>query len=972
MKDEPELERADPGATDVLTSFEVNSAWIVFGVISVCLGIGMIVTMSMLLAAQSHLECVALTAIGGVFLPVGVILVVLGVLALRFWSMQNTQKDPPSRCRVWCKVLGFIVVTILYIAFILLCVLAAAVYVMSVNDPNVHLSQSGAPGLTADVAIVRDEHGIAHIEAATAADAVFGQGFAVAQDRLGQLEVFRLAAAGELARYAGSAALDMDKATRAAGFHVAGDRACALLSQRTAKLWQRYADGINFFLERDSDRPPEFMFLGQLLVFHQPRRFELRDLCRIVKLIQFQINGGVQKETPKWELFADVGLAYDDIISFWPQVFDDDTAIFTNEQSGYTANDTANRQAREARDADIERELYRTVMWRFRNNESTGTSPFNSFRRRQGDAASAAPAGGGKAEKKQKAMKRLAQALNFRSLDATGNGRGSNAWAIRSAGGAAVVASDPHLTFSMPSIWYPFFAHITNNGNDYVYGGVGIAGFPGVMIGRNSDVAWGITLSQTDLGDLYVMEPDPSRPDTHYMHNGTSKAYTFRTEVIKVYGGDDVTLNVRESLYGPDIAAAWELSTRHHICMHERVLDVDNTTMDGFANLIVPGEVRSVQEIRDKVFSQVRAPGLSISIGDRFGAVGYALTGLHTIRAVGHTGRMPTYGNGSFDWVADIPFAELPGLVDSNTSSAANISCANQRIPAPGYPYTLGWEYSPAYRSNAIKRRFDVIGQSAFSNVAMTFSLQTSEESNIIREKLGPLFDRNTTIGASFYSQLNGAGRDMHSQILNWNGIASRGSTAPSQLWSFLALVARLPRRALDELEYYRFDPLSYSVYVIFSPSNYTVALCDAATSGGNCVTYAAQLFNQVASRKAQTWGKDLNVFVARNPLVDGTAVQCMFNRRTEKGGDQTSVNAAVQSRDYDQAEDQEASSGPTMRFVMDWSTPDRYYFAFPGGASGNPFSDRYTNLLADWRDNKYRTVRVSGYEDHARTKLKP
>jgi penicillin amidase len=950
---------------NVLGPLDVNPAWIVFGVLSVVMGTGMIVIMSLLLSAQRRLECPGLAAIGGVFVPVGVALFIIGAIVLWCWSIQGP-RGKPSRGRVACKVIALVLIAILYLAFVAICVVAAALYVASANVPEYRISREGAPGLTADVAIVRDENDIAHIEAATVEDALFAQGYVIALDRLAQLEVLRLASAGELAKHVGQSMLDLDKATRVAGFHLAGDTMCRLANESSRRLWQRYADGINFYLESDANRPLEFMALGVYLTFHEPAPYQLRDLCRIVKLLQFLLDQGVSAELDKWLLFADVGLSYDEVFDMFPKVFPDEDSVFTNAQTGYNDNDTAARQAREARDMDIERQLYETVMRRFRNNETAtkGNGDFSSGSRRQGGSTTSAQSG----TTADDGGRRPGGVRGF--LKRLGNG-GSNAWAARSANGSVVVATDPHLPSMLPALWYPFFARITD-GSGFRFGGTGLPGLPGVILGRNADVAWGITISFTDLGDLYVMEPDPSRPDTHYMHNGTSKAYTTRREVIDVRRGDAVVIDVKESIYGPDIAEAWELSTRHRICASSRVIEADPETMNALTNLVRPGAVTSVKEIRENVFAHVRSPGLSIVIGDRHGGVGYSLTGAHVVRAVGHTGRTVTYGNGSFDYVSNLPPEQLPGLDDTNTSTAANISSANYRIAPPGYPYTLGGELQPAYRGRAIKRYFDEMGPAQFSNSSQTRRMQTSEQSNLLRETLGPLFDSNSPIGARFESLMSPQGRQMLNTVRGWNQVATRGSYVVTQLWRFMRGVSRLNLPAIRKLEADAFDPATYSVHVIMSPTNITQRLCAAATNGGDCLRFAAEQWNIVASEKPQGWGTDYTRVDLRHIAAHGTVLQCAFSRETDKGGDDTSLNVLHSSS---------ASSGdgvststfiPSLRMVTDWNDPTQYDFALPGGPSGNPFSTSYTNLVERWSYNEYITVRIDGYKDAVRMYLKP
>jgi len=967
---EPDAEDEGPW---IIEPYEVHPAWVFFGVFSLLLGVGIVVVNSMMLEAQRPLECSALPVIGGVLIPIGVILCVLGVLALKFRIIQRPAEI--STAGYVCRVVGGVCVSLVYIVLLLVCVVSAAVYVMSRNTPRITLSYGGVPGISADVAIVRDEWGVPHIDAATVDDATFAQGFVTAQDRLAQLEIIRLAAYGRLSKYVGDAALDVDKAVRGTGFAHAGVASCALMNATAAHRFQRYVDGINHYLDVDYARPPEFMFLGTLLVFHEPEPFTRNDVCVMAKLIQWQITRSIAHESRRWELFSQLGMTREEVLALDPVIDTPEDAIFNNSFYGYDAADTARRNAAEARDDAIERELYATVMGRFRESQPA-TNGASTSRRQSDDSTSAAQDSTAKKKTKKEpsGLEKLASIIHI-GEDFPGYADGSNAWAMRSASGTVVVASDPHLATQLPAFWFPFY--VTIRGTSFGYGGTSVPGIPGVMIGRNSDVAWGITISYTDLGDLYVMEPDPARPATHYLHNGAPRAYTFRREVIEVSGADDVVLTIKHSHYGPDIASAWELSDRHTICASARVLDVEASTYHAFANIVEPGLVTSVAALRENVFRLVQSPGLSIAIGDRHGGVGYAVTGQHKQRALGHTGRMPTYGNGSFDYVADIPWSSVPGFANTDTANPYAISAANQRISAPGDPVILTRDFLTAFRGNAIKEVINAAPPGQWSSVALSLGIQTNETSGAWRYKLRDVLDSTSnTFGATFNANLNAAGQAMLARIRAWDQVSRRGSHEATMLWMFLAELTTVAPRVLARLERTMIGTDSFAVSIITTPSAETDALCSAATAGSGfggrtCAHWAAKVWNDVAARNTKAWGTEASRQELRHLLLHESVVECMFSRAVDRGGDPTAIAAKFFANDGDRSE-LVANGGPSMRFVMDWATPDFYRFALPGGASGNPFSEYYTNLASAWADGDYRVVRVTGYSDKKRQYLKP
>ena len=138
---------------------------------------------------------------------------------------------------------------------------------------------------------------------------------------------------------------------------------------------------------------------------------------------------------------------------------------------------------------------------------------------------------------------------------AADHGVGSNNWVVgpsKTASGRALLANDPHLGIGMPSVWFMNGLHCreVSEACPFDVAGVSFPGVPAVILGRNATIAWGATNIDPDVEDLFVETIDPANP-ANYLFRGESIPFDVRTETIKVAGGEDVTIEVRETGHGP-------------------------------------------------------------------------------------------------------------------------------------------------------------------------------------------------------------------------------------------------------------------------------------------------------------------------------------------------------------------------------------------------------------------------------------
>ncbi len=272
------------------------------------------------------------------------------------------------------------------------------------------------------------------------------------------------------------------------------------------------------------------------------------------------------------------------------------------------------------------------------------------------------------------------------------DGAGSNSWVVdgsQTATGRPLLANDPHLAIQMPSIWYQ--VHLTAPDLDVV--GVSFPGAPGVIIGHNDRIAWGLTNAIVDVQDLYIERVNPANP-REYEYLGSWEAMSIRVEELQVRGrAEPERLEVRATRHGPIITpvakgAVEELSLRwtalDELQMLRAVYDLNRAS--------------NWSEFREALRSW-QAPCQNIIYADVDGNIGYQLPGNIPIRSKGR-GLVPVPGwSGEYDWTGYIPYDDLPSVLNPPNHI---IVTANNKIAAEGDVPFLSDEYADPYRAQRI------------------------------------------------------------------------------------------------------------------------------------------------------------------------------------------------------------------------------------------------------------------------------
>ena len=752
----------------------------------------------------------------------------------------------------------------------------------------------GVPGLSRRVRIETDSFGIPTIRAATAEDASLALGYVHARDRLWQLEFQRRVAAGRLAEVLGPGAVPADRFLRTLGFRRAAAASLQTLSPAFRRRLAAYAAGVNAFLSTSRARPIEL----RLLRF-EPAPFDEVDCLAWGKLMAWDLAGNAASEVRRARLTRIVGAA---------------------------------RAAELFAPAPARPTILEEGEWKAPDLPKLPSG----FPREPAPKSAVPPPpetalSGALAE-----LLRLPAALTFGGEDV-----GSNSWVVagsRTASGRPLLANDPHLGLRTPSVWY--LARIEAAGRSV--SGATLAGLPGVIIGRNARIAWGLTSLEPDVQDLYVERLDPSDP-TRYRHGGRSVPFAVRRERIRVRGGPDVPLEVRESVHGPivsDVLTGAD-SFGAPVALRWTGLDPGDRTPEAFAALETAADW-------SEFLAAVRllhAPAQNFVYADADGHIGYTASGAIPIRPRGD-GSVPVSGDGADDWTGFVPFDRLPRVLDPPRGFLVT---ANNRVAPAGLPYALSADWADPYRAQRIT---DLILSGGRLDVAAMRAIQLDSVSYQARELLPRLLVGTRPRDAASANAL--------SLLAAWDGGMAPGS-APAAIYA--AWFAALSRLAEDELG--AEAGVARSRFVMNALSSDS-AWCDdvRSTRRETCGDFAAAALARAvalvsgrlgADPRRWSWGRLHRARMPHAAFSSVPVLRRLFDLDAVHGGDRSTVDVGAYALDGSFT----MKDGASYRQILDFARPGESLFVHTTGQSGNPFEPGYRDLLPLWRRGGY--VRMDG-----------
>jgi penicillin amidase len=533
---------------------------------------------------------------------------------------------------------------------------------------------------------------------------------------------------------------------------------------------------------------------------------------------------------------------------------------------------------------------------------------------------------------------------------------GSNSWAVSGAhteSGKPLLANDPHLGFTAPSVWY--LAHLRAPGLDVI--GASLPGVPGVLVGRNDRIAWGFTNTGPDVQDLYLEKLDSAG---HYLTPEGSQPFETIAETIRVKGAADETMQVRLSRHGPvisDVApSALALTPRGYaMALTWTALARDDLTMQAAVRI---GRARDWNEF-EAALRDLHAPQQTVTYADAEGNIGFVAAGRVPVRKPGNDlkGLAPAPGwDARYDWAGYLPFEALPRAF--NPPEGAVVS-ANHKITPPGYPHHITFEWQPPHRARRIEELLSQPGKKSAERFAR---MQLDTVSLAVRGVLPHLLA----------TQPRGeAAREALDRLSAWDASMAADRPEPLIVTAWWRELAR--RIYSDELgDAFRANWSARAIFVqgvLGSGSRW----CDDVRS--RPMETCAQLLSESLDRALDElkerygadaagwrWGEAHAAEQRHRPFSRHRLLARLFDIRVPSGGDAYSINAG-RSDWNDENAPYANRHGASYRAIYDLSDPDASLFIHAGGQSGNPLSRHYRAFAQAWSRGEY----VAAVTDRAR-----
>jgi penicillin amidase len=552
------------------------------------------------------------------------------------------------------------------------------------------------PGISSKVRVLRDEHGVPTIEAATLEDLFFAQGYVTAQDRLWQMDMMRRAAAGELSEVIGEATVKMDREQRILGLRLAAEASEKNISARDRVYFEAYARGVNAFLESHRNR----LSLEFRLLKYSPRPWTVTDSLLVgARMVQDLNHYSNPPSLTREKILAKVGpeLTADLYVnSSWR----DHPPTSSRRMDEEPAIDSSDQDDDDDEEVDPDGSNGRLISSLASQSDFVNARHVASRFPQPARTFSKAMLGTVEAMSHPRPALPTVLSAVFAREETNLFRPGSNNWVVsgrHTVSGKPLLSNDMHLNHQMPNLWYE--AHLRLSGAkstdsnataEFDVAGITLPGIPFVIVGHNQRIGWGFTNVGPTVEDDYI--EDFNAQGQYKTPAGWVDADR-RRETIHVKGKPDVMFDVLTTRHGPIITELLPGETRK--------IALRWTLQDGEGLVFFDVNLAQNWDEFRKAFSNFGAPGQNVMFGDVDGHIGYQATGRVPIRTAGD-GSLPVSGSDdAHEWKGWIPFDEKPHVYDPPSGILAT---ANGRITPDDYKYSISTEWDAPWRTDRIYR----------------------------------------------------------------------------------------------------------------------------------------------------------------------------------------------------------------------------------------------------------------------------
>jgi len=745
-------------------------------------------------------------------------------------------------------------------------------------------------GLQGKVVIQYDENRIPHVFAENDHDLYYAQGYLTARDRLWQMDIQTRSASGRLAEVVGPKALEIDRYHRHMGMVYGAENTLkGMMKDPTSRLMvTAYTEGVNAYIHhlRPGGYPIEFKLLN-----YKPEEWKPINCAYLLKLMSETLAGGTNE----------LGM--------------------TNVLNRFGAKVTNN--------------LFPDHYWHDSPVIPEGTKwDFKPLPVPQPPAT----------------FKAQMLASDIKLKDKV-EGVGSNNWAIsgsKTASGYPILANDPHLNLTFPSIWYQM--QLSAPGVN-VYG-VTLPGAPCVIIGYNKKISWGVTNTYADVLDWYQLRfKDPTRNE--YWYNNRWNKVTRRTEKISVKGHPDVIDTVLYTHFGPVVYdnAKMAENGRSYIPIGNALKWIAHEESNEFKTFYLLNRGSNYTDYRDAL-KYFTAPAQNFVFASADNDIAITANGKIPLKYKEQGKFIMDGSNPANDWQGYIPYEQNPTV---KNPLRGFVSSANQSSTDASYPYYINWDFTTYERAKRINDRLGVMQKATVDSLRVlqtdTYSIRAQDILPTMLKYLdASKLDANQVAALNILKKWD--------KYLNAN---SEGASIFGKWWvafydavwadSFADDKMVLNRPSMDRTEELLMkEPTSVWFDDTRTPIKETAA--DILSRTFNIAV--DELSKQNGKPGNWQWGKVKKFEVSHLANLDGFG-----SGNFATGGAGSTINALT------------GGSGPSWRMVVQMGPNVKGYGILPGGESGNPGSFFYADMLQTWKDGKLKELLYLQSPDQKSTRIR-
>lgn len=728
------------------------------------------------------------------------------------------------------------------------------------------------PGLANPVSVYYDERLVPHVFAESLIDAVRVQGFLHAKHRLWQMDISARSAAGRLSEVLGEQTLEVDRLKRREGMLMAAEKAVEAWKEypEDFALIEAYSEGVNIWIDRlhPRDYPLEFKLLN-----YAPEAWTPLHSALMAKSMSETLGSKNQDleatNTKAW-------LGSEQFERLFPETFPQQRPVIPAE-----------------------------TIWDF--------EPVPIETPLEADTMP---------------MLEMMGALPYPARKHTPVGIGSNSWALagsRTASGYPILANDPHLKLTLPSIWFENQLHLPEF-NAY---GVSLPGIPGMLIGFNEQAAWGITNVGQDVLDWYRIEWE-DRANGIYIVDGELLKAELVVEVIKVRGQKTVTDTVRYTEFGPIVYSSpkhpkYDLAMRW--IAHDRPQSSELRTFLQFM------KANTHEDFLQASYSH-HQPAQNLLFANSNGDIALRVSGRLPVKTPGQ-GLFVQEGNTRANqWNQFIPLEHTPMALNPEQG---HLSSSNQHSASPDYPYYFNG-YFDEYRGRLVNRLLDKAQNVRVSDVMV---MQNNNYSIFAEDALpGMMHWLDST-------QLNTNQLGLLELLREWDYHFDAEKKAPAlfQVWYHLFYENLWDEFYSQESKHPVIYPENSTTIDILNNDPTLVYWDDLRTpEREGPVELLTRSFIQMSDSlqaelkdPAFNWGKQWKLDINHLARIPAFSMQNM-----ETGGHPEAINAIRNP------------NGPSWRMIVALGPQLEAYGVYPGGQSGNPGSVHYNSMIDAWMKGEY------------------